>query len=225
MPCDIGYRNIAKVAIPVPKKITKKFKATARAPEVDRDLLNKIGEKDPAFLEWMSELDVLPLFEEALRRAQQGTNSVGKLKLSVSGDGTLSMDGEYDDKGGKRGLELLAQEISEQFQMEILRIVAELLDYEVVLRKERGDKGDVYTLEGEKRQGQVSRYLCITKDDAGSGDLRFEHFASKQELQEEYVKFLGLAQRLGTKLVISEPREAGTPIAPGVVHNDFLRGR
>jgi hypothetical protein len=69
MPCDIGVRSFAKVEIPVPQP--QEFSVKSEAPQVDEDLLGKLGIEDPEFLEGIQELDTKPLLEEALRRAQQ----------------------------------------------------------------------------------------------------------------------------------------------------------
>ncbi len=68
MPCDLGYKIVAKVTIPAP--LPQDFKEEVKPPTIDQDLLDKIGEDDPEFLEWIEGLDTQPLFEEALQRAQ-----------------------------------------------------------------------------------------------------------------------------------------------------------
>lgn len=68
MPCNIGYKIVAKVKIP--EVVVQKFKEEIQAPQIDQDLLEKIGEDDPAFSQWLNELDIKPLLEEALRRAR-----------------------------------------------------------------------------------------------------------------------------------------------------------
>ena len=75
MPCNIGYKSYAKIEIPEPQPqvFTSKFEA----PTIDADLLTKLGEEDPEFLEWASELNTKPLLEEALRRVLAKTNTKG----------------------------------------------------------------------------------------------------------------------------------------------------
>ena len=69
MPCNIGYKSYAEVVIPQPQP--QIFKAKAEAPNIDADLLKKLGEEDPAFLEWLRDLDTRPLLEEALKRTSK----------------------------------------------------------------------------------------------------------------------------------------------------------
>ena len=62
MPCNIGYKSYAKVVIP--ESQLQDFKAKADAPKIDVDLLAKLGNEDPEFLEWASDRDTKPLLEE-----------------------------------------------------------------------------------------------------------------------------------------------------------------
>jgi hypothetical protein len=74
MPCDLGYKVIAKVTIPTP--VPQDFKEEVKAPEIDADLLEKIGEDDPEFLAGINDLDTQSLFEAALERAQAALGGV-----------------------------------------------------------------------------------------------------------------------------------------------------
>ncbi len=52
MPCDIGYRAFARVTIPAPQP--QEFAEKAQAPDIDQDLMDKLGVEDSEFLEWAS---------------------------------------------------------------------------------------------------------------------------------------------------------------------------
>lgn len=222
MPCNIGYKEVARVVIPKP--VAKKFKAKVDVPKIDQELLNKIGEEDQAFVDWINELDISPLLNEALKRAMASVVSVGSVKVTINVDGSLEIGGSYSNDDGKRKLENYTDKISSRFQMEVLGIVAELLEYKV----EISQNGDELVLEGEKHQhshGQVNRYLKIVKDKSGNGEFRFEHFASPEELKSEKQKFLALAQKLGIKLHLDMTEKSGQPITNGTIHEHFLKNR
>lgn len=67
MPCDIGYKNIARIR--VKPRMPSMFKERVESPKIDKELLDNMGVDDAEFLEWVSELDTTPLLNEALRRA------------------------------------------------------------------------------------------------------------------------------------------------------------
>ena len=54
MPCNIGYKSYATIKIPAPEPQT--FTNNAMAPDIDADLLEKLGQEDTQFLEWAQEL-------------------------------------------------------------------------------------------------------------------------------------------------------------------------
>lgn len=67
MPCDIGYKSIARIR--VKPRMPSIFKERVEAPKIDKELSDNMGVDDAEFLEWASELDTTPLLNEALRRA------------------------------------------------------------------------------------------------------------------------------------------------------------
>lgn len=222
MPCNIGYKEVARIT--VPKPVAKKFKAKVDAPGIDQELLNKIGEEDQAFVEWINEMDINPLLNEALKRAMVFVTLGGSVKINVNADGSLEISGSYSNDDGRKKLESYTEKLSDRYQMEVLGIVAELLEYKIDISQ----NGDELVLEGEKHQhshGHVSKYLKITKDKNGIGEFRFEHFASPEELKSEKQKFLALAQKLGVKLSSETTEKSGQPIAHGMVHEHFLKNR
>lgn len=212
MPCNIGYREISRVRIPKPQT----FKEKTEAPKIDSELLVKIGEDDPKFLEWMKELDVNPLLREALKRALAAAGKTSPVKFRVDENGFLEASSNYADKTQKKEIEGITNRVFSRFQMEVLAIVAQLLDYEIIV-SQTGIEGEKNTNSG------VNRYLKITE--AGSEDslLQFEHFESQASLKKERRKFVALAQKLGIKIAIIESESGGQPIAEGALHKDFLK--
>ena len=221
MPCDIGYKTVARVRVPAP--MPQDFKEEAKAPEIDRDLLEKLGEDDPEFAEWVQGLDVAPLLAEALKRALLKVPSAGILNASIK-KGNLVTRGRFTTNAQRRQLEAAASLLSQQFQMEVVQVVAQILDYATVMNSEKNGAEDILALEGEKETGQgVNRYLKVTRKAAGDGVFAFEHFDSKKSLISEEQKFTALAQKLGVKLVLRDAETRGQPIAVGTVHDHFLR--
>ncbi|KKT81913.1 MAG: hypothetical protein A3B99_04500 [Candidatus Yanofskybacteria bacterium RIFCSPHIGHO2_02_FULL_44_12b] len=224
MPCDIGYKQVSRVTIPRP--IPKKFTAEIKPPSIDRDLLAKIGEEDEAFLYWINDLDIRPLLQEALRRTVSASGSLKGLKIDVNSDGSLKIEGSYNNEKDKGSLERLTKQLSDRFQMDVLAIVAELLDYQIQVSWKEEDGETVLVLEGEKHQhshAHVNRYLKVTKNANGKGSFRFEHFSSPEELKKEEQKFMALAQKLGVKISVETVQKSGHPIAPGTIHEHFLK--
>lgn len=221
MPCNIGFKSV--IPVKIPKPLPKKFRKKVEAPKIDSDLLAKIGEDDPEFLEWLQELDINPLLAEALKRALAKAGSLEKLKFFLPGDGTLEAKAEYENEREKEELEKTAADFTSLWQMEILAIVAQLLDYEVAFSRIKVKGREVMTIEAEKQEGaNVHKYLKIIKD-ADNAAIAFEHFDSKESLAKERAKFLGLAQKLGVRIEMGEIEESGQAIATGTVHKNFLK--
>lgn len=220
MPCDIGYRNYARVAIPMPNP--QDFKSRNQAPQVDADLMEKIGVNDQEFLSWLQELDIRPLLSEALKRALSKIDK-GKLDFKVTSDGYLEARGSYIDAAEKKRLGKLAGQVAGQFQMEVLQIVAQLLDYETSLVRTQAEGNDVWKLQGEKNEdASVHKYLGITKIGEET-EIEFEHFESAKSRDSETEKFFALAQKLGVPIKKVTMKKAGQPIPVGTVHRDFLK--
>lgn len=219
MPCDIGYKSYSRVNIPAPQ--VKKFKNKTEAPKIDAELLEKIGENDPEFLEWLLELDIIPLLKEALKRALLKVGELSKnAKFSISKNGDLMSSARYDSETQKRKIEEAAALISNQFQAETLAIVAELLDYEISVSKSR----EGFVIDGEKEiENGISKVLKITIQETSS--VRFEHFESKKSIEEEERKFLGLAQKLGVKMKFLKTERSGQPIQGKISDDNSLRGK
>lgn len=193
MPCDIGYRSVADAVIDDEQR--------TGAPAIDRALMEQLGVDDPVFLAWAQELDRQPLLEKALERAL----------AEVAANGDVRIDnGALVTRGDNRRL-------VERWQLEVLRIVLELLDYECAM----SGSG----LEGEKHGASgVHEYVAIAFT-AGGASIRFEHFASDDALAKEQRKFLALAQRLGIRVRIVRDKRAGQAIPPGTIHPHKHRGK
>lgn len=212
MPCDIGYKNYAQIRIPAPAP--QEFKSKTEAPKIDADLLKKIGEEDPEFLEWAKELDTMPLLQEALKRALKKVE-VGGVQFSIGKNGYLEAKATYRNAREQKSIEKTTETVSRRWQFEILGIVAELLDYTVTM----AEKDGVTVLEAEER-GKVHpcKYIKITKG-PDEASMTFEHFASRKEMEIEMGKFLVLAERLGVKIAVVQSVTSGQPI-PGTHTHD-----
>ncbi len=217
MPCNIGYRSVTRVRIPVPQP--KKFKSKSKAPKVDADLLAKLGQEDPEFLDWLNGLDIVPLLEEALKRALKWLDSAG-VNFSIGRGGDLVAEAEYKNDRAKKKIEKAVADVSARWQMEVLGIVAQLLDFDYVVRLLGGGS---FALEGEKDNGTgVHEYIRVDNRPDGAS-IRFEHYKSAAELDKDKTKFLALAQKLGVKIAVIDSRDGGQPIPQDAVHRDFLK--
>ncbi len=173
--------------------VVRKERRTQAEP-VDTDLLEKLGVDDPRFVEWLNALDTTPLLETALARTQ------GSAAFRIEGG---MLVGPADGAA-----------IEQRWQLEVLRVVLELLDYETFI-----DNG---VLEGEKRSGKgVNEFVRVTS----GRELRFEHFASDQELASEQRRFLALAQKLSLRLRLEGEQRRGQPIPKGAVHPHKQKGK
>jgi hypothetical protein len=217
MPCDIGYKSYAKVAIPVPQP--QEFAERSEAPDIDAELFEKLGIEDPEFLEWASELNARPLLEEALKRALAKVNA-GGVDFTVDAKGMLQAKGRFTSAREKQRLSEIASAVSNLWQFEILGIVVELLDYEVTITT----KGEVMTLEAEEAgKSHPCDYIKITRA-RGVSEITFEHFKSRKALDIATAKLLVLAQKLGVKLMLGEREVSlGDPFPEDVRHRDYHR--
>lgn len=221
MPCDLGYKSFSRVTVPVPKPLVVK-KRTA-APKVDAELMARIGQDDPTFVEWMNELDASPLLQSALARALAAVGGASPVTFSIEAGG-LTAAATCKDGAEKARAEEIAERVGTRWQMEVLAIVAELIDFETSIAVTREGGQDVITLEGEKRgDEQVHEYLRVTLDPAKGSAVLFEHFASEKKLAAVKAKFLALAQKLGVRIRLGETRESGNPIPSGSVHKHFIK--
>lgn len=194
-------------------------------PAVDSDLLASIGVDDPVFEGWLRDLDTAPLLEEALARALAAAGTPpdatlgienGRLVARATAPDTARLDRARD------ALDVLAR----RWQLEVLGVVAELLDHDVSISRVSEDGRDQLVLEGEKRgAGDVRPSLRITTDVRGEVVVLFEHFASEDELALEERKLRALAQKLGIKIVTGASRRSGQDIPAGAKHRHGKRGR
>jgi len=222
MPCDIGIRSVTRINIPSVQP--QEFEEEIKPPEIDRDLLDKIGEDDQVFLEWLGELEIGPLLEEALRRAKSRVENSDSLSIAISKNGRLVIKSSYTNAREKRQIETVANMLSARFQMEVLAIIAELLDYRISLNQQGRGEEITFILEGEKEAvSGVGKYLRITKDTSEDGALMFEHFESKKALTSEQYKFLGLSQKLGVKIFVEDTEYSGQAISREMTRKDILR--
>ncbi len=218
MPCDIGYKSYSRVRIPAPAP--QKFKSKAKAPKVDAELMARLGQDDPQFVEWLTELDTAPLLQEALKRALAKVGADG-VKFSVTPSGLVA-EAEYKSESKKRQIERATAAVSARWQMEVLGVIAQLLDFRFVITASGRPGSESFSLEGEKENGTgVHEYLRIENGAAGAS-FRFEHYRSAEALRQDRDKFLALAQKLGVKIAIVDTEDGGQPIPQGTVHRHFL---
>ncbi len=203
MPCDVGYRIVEQIKVPVPEP--QELKLKVKPQKIDQDLLEKIGESDGDFVEWVTALNRRPLLNEVLKRTLLAVKpSRGNAELDD--DETIVYKDKFRNEKEKKEAERTFAVIGQRFQMELLKAVAQLLGYDAVL-SEGGFK-----IIGEKESGGISKHLEITADAKGKGEIKFEHFANKNELEKEEAKFLALALRLGVKITAGKREVAGKPI-------------
>lgn len=220
MPCNLGYKTYIPVKIPAP--VPKELRKKSKAPAIDSDLLAKIGAEDSEFVEWLKELDSKPLLEEALDRALKAfSGNLNGISLSVDENGNLCFLTKYINAKEKSRKEDTINQLSELWQMEAIKIIGELLDYEVLLERQKSS----WVLEGEQTSSDaVHRYFRITKEIGDeSAAFMFEHFASAKTLELEEAKFAALAQKFGVGLRLPKSRIVGQPIPEGTEHRHFLK--
>lgn len=216
MPCYLGYRSIITLNLPIEQPET--LREETKASSIDRELMDKIGE--PEFLQWLAGLDIQPLLGEALKRALAKVKTDG-IKFALKGQ-FLQAEGTYVGQKQKGKMQAVINRVFSQFQMEILGIVAQLLDYEVVMFIEN----NTVVLEGEKMEDSgVHKYLRISKSRNGETEIKFEHFTSLPELEKEEAKFFALAQKMGIKINVRSKERSGQPISQGSYHQGFLKER
>jgi len=223
VPCDIGYRTIAETRVVVPKPQT--FESRTAAPEIDAELLDRLGQEDPAFLRWAQELDLSPLLAKALERALAALSPRSKVEFAVR-SGALAARSTVRGDAEKAKAEADIEAVARRWTVEVLRVIAELLDYQVTLVAARIDGRDVLVIEGEKtRGGDVREFLRITADAKGNAEVRLEHFASEPALSAEEARLLALARRLGVRLTVKQLRRSGKPIPKGAKHSHPQKGK
>ncbi len=221
MPCDLGFKSYSRVDVPVPQPMT--LKKRYAAPQVDAELLQLIGQDDRAFVEWIGELDIGPLLQQALDAALAQKGQVPGARFGVDAGG-LTVDATCRNDTEKRRVEKAVDKVSRRWQVEVLAIVAKLLDFETQVTVSKVDGREVLMLEGEKHgTSQVHEYLRVTLDPGAETTMLFEHFASKKEVDAMRDKFLALSQRLGVRIDVQSTRQSGSPIPEGAVHGHFLK--
>ena len=195
MPCNIGYKSYERVTIPAPQP--QVFSEKSEAPEIDAELLEKLGVEDSEFLEWVSELNVKPLLEEALSRALAKTSSRRGIDFTINAKGMLEANGKFISSEEKKRMKEVSATVSKLWQFEILGIVAELLDYTVNITQ----KGDLMTLEAEEAgKSHPCDYIKVSRK-GDQSEITFEHFKSSKALDLATAKFKALARKLGVKII------------------------
>ncbi len=216
MPCDIGYRNSVNLTV---RKGEKELKAEAEAPRVDEELLELIGEKEPALVNWINDMDIYSLLESAFRKTLDALPDSDSLSYEILKNGKLKSKGKYASEAEKQELERINNEVFVRFEMEVFKIILELLGYVVMIYN--GSEG--ITIEGEKISlSRVNKYVRIMRE-ANGLNLRFEHFESAEAVRDEKNKFFAIAQKLGLKIDGPDSEIIGQPIPEGAIHEHFLK--
>lgn len=153
MPCDVGYRTYVALSIPVPKPLV--FKKKVEAPKIDAKLLQDIGEEDSAFAEWLSRLsdaDVKKLLEQALKKAKKHVKNSGRVTFTID-SGCLEAKATYTNASEQGEVEGITDEVTARFQIEVLAMVADILDYETRITEVKvKNEAPRLLLEGEKHE-------------------------------------------------------------------------
>lgn len=228
MPCNIGYKTYAPIRIPQPKPQT--FKKKMLSPNIDQELLEKLGVDDPEFLAWAQKLNIKPLLEEALKKTLEVRPS-GSVNFSISEDGNIVAESTYTDGPERKEVERITDRVLNHWQMGVLKIVTQLLGYDATISSQGKDGNETLTMVAEETgKSHPCKYIRVSKDSGGNGEITFEHFTSKSELEKEQVKFVSLAQKLGVKITLPNSPISGQPI-PGNIkeqhphaHQHKLRG-
>ncbi len=214
MPCNIGYKTYAPIRIPKPQPQT--FRKKMPAPAIDKDLLEKLGVDDREFLSWAQNLDIKPLLQSALEKTLSA-ESAKNVSFSISEEGNIVAESTYTSNAEKRRIEETTNKVLNRWQMEVLKIVTQLLGYDANIQSQSaGDQQILIMVAEEFGKTHPCKYIRVSKDQNGDGEVTFEHFANKQELEREKVKFAALAQKLGIKIIIPDSPVTGQPI-PGSV--------
>ena len=198
MPCNIGYKSYAKVEIPTP--LPQTFKTEVDAPKIDADLLEKLGVEDATFLEWAQSLNTKPLLVEALKRTLEKIGANG-IDFKINDKGILEAIGSYTSASEKKRLAEQTATVTDRWQLEILAIVTELLDYTPTISK---NGNELVLVAEEAGKSHPCDYIRITKK-GGNGNICFEHFKSRKALDLATAKFLVLAHKLGVKISTENP--------------------
>ena len=222
MPCDLGYKSFNRVTIPAPSPLT--FKKKVAAPKPDAELMERIGQDDPEFVEWMNDLDASPLSAKALEKALTAYGNTFPVDFTIE-NGDLAAKAKYRTAADKEIVEKIVDRVGRLWQAEVLAIVAQLLDFETQITVTKDGDGEIVMLEGEKHGSeQVHEYLRVTLDPKKGSAVLFEHFSSKKSLASVKDKFLALAQKMGVRIDVTDVKESGSPIPSGSVHKHFLKG-
>jgi hypothetical protein len=218
MPCDLGYRSRADVRIQAPSK--EPVQSRTKALDLDAELADRLGEEDPAFLDWLVELDAGPLLEKALERALAALQPGPSFSFRIA-NGTLA-----GSTSVAAGAEAVFERVAARWQLELLGIAGEILDYALSLEVAREGGREVWTLSGEKTTSSgVREFLRISLDASGKAQIAFEHFKSRRALELEEARFYALAHRLGVRIAVGRRERGGQDIPEGAINIHAIKGK
>jgi hypothetical protein len=170
MPCNVGYRSISRTKIKQPQPET--IRSETQAPQIEAELLERLGQDDQQFAEWLQELKVNPLLTEALTRALKTIDDTAGVSFTISDAGRLTTKATVNKRTQKQRLQKIIDSVVARWQMEVIGIVAELIDYDIKITTDDG----VLVLEGEKRSNnKVHEYIRIALNSKEDSEMCFEH--------------------------------------------------
>ncbi len=170
------------------------------------------------FVEWLQDLEINPILKKALERVLSKIENSNLVEFSISDKGYLEAKATFFGSDKKAEIEKITKLVFDQFQLEVLAVVLEILGYEISVSKD--------TIEGEKHEERsVHKYVKIEKLSGENATIRFEHFESPESLDKERDEFLALSQKLGLKITVTENQDSGKPIPEGTVHKDFFENK
>ena len=210
MVCNIGFRSTSYERISIPPYLPEVLRERKKAPVIDSDLLKKLGSEDSALASNLKTLNIKPLVEEALRRLKAKGAVPSGIRLTIGSGGNLEASASEDDATRRQLREVIAG-----WEMEIYGIAAELLGYTVQIQRTNAG----FKLGGAKNQSgtDLPATIQVTMSPDDGAEVKFEHFASEEEIRAENVRWAALVQIMGGRPPVREIRISGAPIgAPPV---------
>lgn len=136
-----------------------------------------------------------------------------KVNFSITDDGNIEAESKYTSEQEKEQIEQTMSTVLNRWQMETLKIVVQLLGYSANIASQTIDGKETLTLVAEEKgKTHPCKYIRISKDADDKGEVVFEHFADKSELEVEKNKFAALAQKLGVKISLPDSEVKGSLI-------------
>jgi hypothetical protein len=183
--------------------------AQVNSPQLNQELLRKVGLIDPQFAARVAKLDFKPLTEEAVKQAlaslkqQMGSLPYG-FQARVGSDGSISCSYEYQTSSP--AAKQAAQEMKKKFEKELAaesyKIALRLLDYDCSVTR---DSSGGIKIEGTK--ASTGHNVPIVVSDNGKVQVEYNHFAGKQcETESDRINCLLDSMGVTTRVLRSTPK-------------------